>query len=1088
MDFWRFEKLSRATATSALLFIAMIQSIPAHSQLTGATLSGIVTDESGALVSNAVVTITNSANGTTREVKTNGDGLYSAPNLLPGNYEVKVVAAGFETTIQKDLTLTVGADQALNFNLKVGGVTQTVEVKAERMSVDTLSSSVSATVDQRTVVELPLNGRDWTQLATLEPGVISVRAQASTGSTSNRGNRGFGDQLADSGHRPNENTYRIDGININDYSNGAPGSTLGASLGVDAIQEFSVVTTNYAAEYGRTSGAVINAITKSGTNRLHGNIYFFDRDKIFDARNFFDGNTIPPFHRAQFGGSAGGPIFKDNTWIFGDYEAVRQSQTLTFGNQLVPSDLLRTGLVCSAPDTGTCAPHTVTVDPKVAPFLALWPKANGSLVPGTNGDVAFLDTSGIKALNENYFTIRADHKISNSDALNASYFFDKAPQTNPDSVDDTIHEVSTLRQMVGITENHIFSPQLANFFRLGFSRVVGLVNSPVTAINPAAGDTSLATVPGLDAPRVNVTGLTSVGGLGYLSEYSHHWNSYQLYDDLFLTQGKHSLKLGFAFERMQYDLFARTRQNGEFSFKALNATPGVAAIEDFLTNQPASVILLDPSIRKEVGSRDSLFGGYIQDDWRAKPNLTLNLGLRYEMLTLPTEAQNGFGVLPNFYTSTTTPVHTMWKSNPTLRDFDPRVGFSWDPTRSGKTAVRAGFGIFDVLPLPYVYTIGDANTLPFTLALNAGSTSSPLPPGSFPNNLNSINFSNSAASRYVDQHPHRGYSMNWNMNIQRQITPKLFGVVGYVGSHTIHEPFSADDSNQVIPTLIAGQYVWPSPAGSGTIANANVGFIRRTDFSGTSSYNGLQAQLKYLTSRSLQVQLSYTYGKCLSDGDGAQLGDPFLNSVSSLIFFDRQSRHGACDFDIRQNLVVSYLYSLPSLKSHPSLNLLAGGWQLGGIINASTGIPFTVVLPGDPLGQNNTDPYDYPDRSRTCNPYNTGFQHNATPTYLNAGCFSVPAPGPGGGLVLGNSGRNQLYGPKLTDVDFSVFKNFPVPKVSEAFNVQFRAEAFNLFNHTNFQAPNFDIGNNVFGVGGFGVLGSTATTSRQIQLGVKVGW
>ena len=654
-----FEKSGRliAIATFALLFLLLVHSIPAYSQLAGATLSGLVTDESGAVVSNAKVTIKNGANGTIREVDTNADGLYSAPNLLPGDYEVRVMATGFETMIQKDLTLTVGAEKALNFSLKVGGVTQTVEVTAISSSVDTLSSSVSATVEQKTVVELPLNGRDWTQLATLEPGVISVRAQASTGSTSNRGNRGFGDQLADSGHRPNENTYRIDGININDYSNGAPGSTLGASLGVDAIQEFSVVTTNYTAEYGRTSGAVINAITKSGTSKFHGNAYFFDRDKIFDARNFFDGSTIPPFHRAQFGGSAGGPIIKGNTWIFGDYEAVRQSQTLTFGNQLVPSDLLRTGLVCSVHDpNGTCTPHQVAIDPKVAPFLALWPKANGGIVPGTNGDVAFLNTGGIKALNENYFTIKLDHKISNADALNASYFFDKAPQTNPDSVDNTIHEVATQRQMVGLTENHIFNPQLANFFRVGFSRVVGLVNTPVKAINPAAGDTALGALPGLDAPRVNVTGLTSVGGLGYLSEYTHHWNSYQAYDDLFLTKGKHSLKFGFAFERMQYDLLARTRQNGEFSFKTLNVTPGVSAIEDFLTNQPASVILLSPAVRKEVGSRDSLFGGYIQDDWRARPNLTLNLGLRYEMLTLPTEAHNGFGVLPNFFTSTTTPV------------------------------------------------------------------------------------------------------------------------------------------------------------------------------------------------------------------------------------------------------------------------------------------------------------------------------------------------------------------------------------------------------------------------------------------------
>ena len=273
----------------ALVVLVGVQlSRPAHAQLAGATLTGVVTDKSGAVVGGATIQIKNLDNGQVREVTSNESGLYSAPNLPPGPYEVKVTASGFTSAVQKGIELNVGMEQALNITLQVGKVNETVEVNDLTPAIETTSSTVGATVEQRTVVELPLNGRDWTQLATLQPGVISVRAQASTGATANRGNRGFGDQLADSGHRPNENTYRVDGININDYSNGAPGSVLGASLGVDAIQEFSVVTTNYTAEYGRTSGAVINAITRSGTNHVHGTGYFFDRDKIFDARNFFD--------------------------------------------------------------------------------------------------------------------------------------------------------------------------------------------------------------------------------------------------------------------------------------------------------------------------------------------------------------------------------------------------------------------------------------------------------------------------------------------------------------------------------------------------------------------------------------------------------------------------------------------------------------------------------------------------------------------------------------------------------------------------------------------------------------------------------
>ena len=1069
---------------SGLLILLAAAAPRGLAQLAGATLTGTVSDESGGGIPNARIAIKSTDRGEVREVTTNGDGLYVAPNLTPGEYDITVTANGFQTLIQRGVVLNAGAQQAVNLSMKVGSLSQTMEVSGSTVAVDTVTSTLGATVEEKTVVELPLNGRDWTQLATLQAGVISIRAQASTGATANRGNRGFGDQLADSGHRPNENTYRVDGISINDYSNGAPGSVLGASLGVDAIQEFSVVTTGYSAEYGRTSGAVINAVTRSGTNSFHGSGYFFDRDKVFDARNFFDGPSVPPFHRLQFGGSGGGPIIKNKLYIFGDYEGVRQSATLTFGGRLVPSAAARTGSLCSAPDNPQkpCAPHTVAIDPKVAPYLALWPTANGGVAPGSNGDVAFLNTGGLQILNENYFTIKSDYKFSEKDTLGGTYFYDKAPQLNPDSLDNVIHQVFTKRQMVGLTENHIFSPEFANVARFGFSRVIGLVNSPVSAINKVAGDTSLGTLPGLPPPLIEVTGLTSAGGLGNLSYFGHHWNSYQFYDDVFKTLGKHSLKVGFAFERMQYNVLSKVRGNGDWRFLQLTATPNVSALENFLTNQPASILLLSPTIRKEVGSRSSLFGGYIQDDWKAKSNLTLNLGLRYEMVTNPTEAHNGFGGLANFYTSTgTTPLSHQFASNPTLRNFSPKLGFSWDPFKDGKTAVRGGFGMFDVLPLPYVYTIGDSLTLPFSLQTNAGNAANPLPAGSFPNNLSGINFGNSAGSRFVEPNPHRSYTMNWNVNIQRALTSKTSLMVGYVGSHAIHQPFTTDDSNQVIPSLVSGQYVWPTPIGSGTIANPNVGFIRPIFFDGSSKYNGFQAQARYQAVKAFQVQASYTWGHCMSDGDGAQLGDPYQNSLASLMFFDKKHRHGNCDFDIRQNLSSNFLWSLPSPGADSTLHWFAGGWQVGGIITASTGVPFTLLISGDPLGQNSTDAgYDYPNRVAGCNPIHGGV------AYLNLSCFSVPS-----GPVLGNTGRNQLFGPRLVNVDFSVFKNTGVPRISETFNVQFRAEFFNIFNHTNFQAP---LDNNTIlnpdgtTVGGAGVIDATTTTSRQIQFGIKIIW
>ncbi len=1085
-----------ACILAVVALVGILLSHPAHAQLAGATLTGVITDKSGAVVGNAKIEIKNTDNGQVREVTTNDAGLYVAPNLLPGSYEVKVTAAGFTGAEQKGIVLNVGMEQALNITLQVGQVTQVVEVSDLVPTVETTSSTVGATVEQKTVVELPLNGRDWTQLATRQPGIVSVRAQASTGATANRGNRGFGDQLADSGHRPNENTYRVDGININDYSNGAPGSVLGASLGVDAIQEFSVVTTNYTAEYGRTSGAVINAITKSGTNQVHGSGYFFDRDKVFDARNYFDPPTIPPFRRTQFGGSIGAPIRKDRTFIFGDYEGVRQGQSLSFQDNVLSAAALA-GNLCSVPN-GTCTSHSVTVDPKVSPFLPLWKPLHGvnlGIVPGGNGDIDLFLTSGIKVLNENYFTVRADHKISEKDSLNGTFFYDKAPQTNPDALDNTIHQVYTQRHTLALTETHIFNSGLGNTFRFGYTHVTGLVNSPVSAVNPVAGDTTLCTVctpTPLPAALIQVDGLTAAGGLGNLSFFGHHYNSFQANDDLFLTKGKHVLKFGAAFERLQYNVLSKVRGNGDFVFTTI-AGSTADGLENFLTNNPASVLLLSPTTRKETQSRDSLFGLYVQDDWRLRPRFTVNMGLRYEILTNPTEANNDFGFLPNFFTGTTTHYSNLFANNPTTRNFDPRVGFSWDPTGSGKTAIRAGAGIFSILPLPYVYTIGDSLTLPFSLQTSSGNPAAPLPQGAFPIIPSTVNFGNSAGSRFIERSPKRSFAANWNVNVQRDLTSKVAVMLGYVGSRTLHNATTADDANQVLPPQINGVYTWPcgttqpgnnfcDPLGTNPRANPNVGFIRPIFFSGASSYEGFQSQVRLTNVKSVQAQLAYTYSTCKDEGSGAQLGDPFQNSLTSLIWFDKAHRLGNCDFDIRQNLVANYIYTLPTPHWGGPAKWVAGGWQIGGIITASTGAPFTLVLPGDPLGQNYTDSgFDYPNRVSGCNPI-TGKL-----AYINNSCFVV-APNQNGGLVLGNNGRNSLYGPKYVDVDFSVFKN---TRITERFNLQFRAEFFNVFNHTNFQAP---LDNNFFtsaslidgSVSGAGLIDSTVGTSRQIQLGLKI--
>ena len=1117
--------IARAFLVCAMLVLAVIfvSISPLHAQVSGATLTGTVMDASGAVIANAKVSIRNTATAVTRDVTTDSSGLYSAPNLQPGVYDVTAEAPGFSTSVQTGLTLTVGATQALNISLQIGKKVEHVDVSGVTPDVQLTSSGMSAEVDSTTVRELPLNGRDWTQLATLQPGVTSVRVEAGPG---NRGNRGYGTLLSVSGHQPYENNYRVNGISINDYSNGSPGSTLGVNLGVDAIQEFSVLLGNYPAEYGRASGGVINAITKSGTNQFHGAAYWFIREKGLDARNYFD-TVLPPFHRNQFGASGGGAIKKNKTFVFADFEGIRQDKSDTFTN-VVPSAAARgmgpdgqptvaviSGNPLPGPGQPGAAPNpdpVTHIDQAVTPYLGFFPLPNGGLIG--NGDTGNFNTSGIERLTENYVTVRVDHHFSDKDSLDGNYFFDNAPLTTPDSLVDVLNENFTRRQMFGLEETHIFSPSVVNTARLGFSRVRALVTAPLSALNPLAKDASLGALPGRYAPALNVPGIVQMlGALGSISADILTWNSYQFYDDAFLTRGNHSLKFGFAFERIQNAEFSGgVPPNGQFNFPSL---------QGFLLNQPTSVNLDDQSATRSINVRQSVFGAYIQDDWRLRPTLMVNVGLRYEPTTLPAEANNTFAVLTSLTSPAESPVKTFWAKNRTLRNFQPRIGLSWDPFGNGKTAVRAAFGIYDELPLPWVFTHASTGVLPYSLEKDAYN----LPAGSFPTGavgLANLPNLNTVGNRYLQQEPKRNYTMNWNLNIQRELAGNVTAAIAYVGSHTLHSPFSTDDSNMVLPTLTSAGYLWPCdptvpnfPAtpctGGGTRLNPNVGRIRATWWDNNATYEGLQAGLAKRMSHGIQAQGSYTWSKCIDMGSGGMLGDPYANSLSSLTFFNRNGRRGLCDYNIAHNFVLNYLWQAPAPKFGGGVaRRLLGGWELGGIVVASTGSPFTPTIGGDPLGQNSTDPKSFVSRvlgpGCSGNPVNPGNVNN----YIKLNCFSDPiapasftgacqpaADGHGGFVtgtcmnLFGNNGRNTVVGPGLINVDFSVFKNNYFETGAGNFNVQLRGEFFNIINHTNFQSP---IANSTLfnqdgsPVSGAGAINSTSTAARQIQIGLKVIW
>lgn len=1065
-------------AVEITIAFALLLPLAALGQTAGRSLSGKVKSASGTPVPYTQISCKNLTNGNTLSTKAGEDGSYKLTNLAPGNYEVTASAPGF-ASVRTSVAMSADRDQVADLTLPSG-------------SEQGPLSTVSGVVDSQSVRELPLNGRSASDLAALEPGVETARTQSS-----GQGQYGFGTQMTISGGRPRQNDARLDGISVNDYSNGAPGSALGVNLGVDAVEQFTVLTSNYPAQVGRSSGGVVGATTRSGSNDFHGDAFEFIRNSALDARNFFDPATKPPFRRNQFGASAGGPLWKNQTFIFGDYEGLRQSLGITQVDT-VPSAGARAGNL----STGT-----VTVDPNILRFVnAFFPLPNGGLLGA--GDTGIFTFSGQQVTPEDYFTTRMDHSISSNDKLSGTYMFDSGTVRQPDEMNNKITGYDSRRQFFTLSEAHTFNPGLANSLRFGIYRVVASTGLTFPLGNPAAADTSFATVPGHNAANVIVPGLTSfTGGLGAPTSYHFHWTTIQTYDDFSWTRGTHSLKFGVGVERIRDNELGVSNPNGEFLFNSLSG---------FLTNQPFSLSAAIPSAVSPRGIRQTIVGTYAQDDWRWRPNFTINLGLRYEMSTVISEVQGKLTVLRNL-TDATPHLGDPLISNPTLLNFEPRIGFSWDPFRDGKTFVSGGFGMFDVLPLPYLFQMNELYSAPFFESASANN------PGKFPSAAYAAltNSTNTFREAFFEPHPGRNYVMQWNLTVQRQLAADTSLRVGYVGSRAIHQPFRTEEGDIVLPTALTSQgYVWPVPIGSGTRLNTNAGRITAGFWDGRSYYDALQVQVKKKIRRNSQLVGSYTWGKTIDTGSGSMVGDEYANSISSPLFFNLRPNRGLADFNVSHDLSVNYTWELgtPKWKSGFA-DWGLGGWQVGGVVQASTGVPFTPGFAGDTLGVSGTDPsIDVPNLvggAGCASLVNSGNPNHyiktqclAVPTapsqaFFNANCDPAPPIGPNGTPqqlppgdlrcfnLRGNLGRNTLIGPGLVNFDFSLFKNNFVKRISDTFNAQFRAEFFNVFNRANF-APPLD-NRTVFDaagtpIGNAGLITSTQTPSRQIQFALKLIW
>jgi hypothetical protein len=1075
------------------LFIAILLSLSgpiALAQVSTGTIAGNVKDTTGAVAANARVTITNTATGIITQSTTSSTGFYSVPNLQTGPYTVSIIAEGFSEEIAQGIQLNVGAEQEINFTLKIGAVSEKVVVSTTPPNIDLVSSTTMPVVNERTIVELPLNGRDWTQLANLQPGVAAVRTQPAVAVTNQRANRGIGNQLTVGGARPQQNNYRVDGISINDYSNGGPGGVIGSNLGVDAIQEFSVVTSNASADYGKSAGGVINAVTRAGTSQLHGSAYEFFRNSALDARNEFDApGQIAEFRRNQFGASAGGPILKGRTFIFGDYEGLRQYQGANTSS-IVPSAAARSGSLCVASGGNPCASHTqIPVNAAVAPYFTFYPLP--SIDPGPNSDTGSFLFNDPFTSHENYFTVRGDHRISDKDSLTGTYFYDNGNLISPDNFNVRITGNLAKRQLATIGESHVFNANLLNSAKFGYSRVVSDAPTTLSAINPAAADTNLGFVPGLPVGLINIGGIANFqGGLHATGEFLFHLDSYQFYDDVYLTRGKHALKMGFAFERLQNNQLGTSNPNGQYIFSSL---------QTFLTNNATS---FNAPLAQGVSPRDlrqSVFGGYIQDNYRVSSNLTLNLGVRYEPVTVPTETANRLANLRNL-TDTSPHLGSPYFQNASLTNIAPRVGFAWDPFGRGTTSLRAGYGIYDAQQLNYLYEGLSIFTAPYLeLGNNAAPGIGSFPKGGYPS-LSAANL----RYAYAPNVSSRSYVQQYSMNVQQQLPYDLVLQVGYAGSRGTHLPYRVDDVNTVQPTVSSGSYLFFGPNGSASPSaaalnaaklNPNIGQISAVFMTGYSHYNSLQTSLTKSFTHHTQFQISYTWSKSMDDGSSSTFGDTFANSVSSLPLWAPDRRRGISDFNVPQNLVLNYLIELPNLrKDVPVASFLLNGWQWAGIYQYSKGEPFTPLISGDPLNLHSNDVFAFPDRltGTGCsgNPVKGVSPFNRQ--YVNVSCFAFPAFNPVTGLThLGTAGRNSILGPSLIDFDTSLIKNTRIPKISDAFNIQFRAELFNVANRVNYATPP-KAGTQLFNGSGAalatgGVLvGPTASSSRQAQFALKV--
>lgn len=1083
--------LRRLSLTAAFALIFHLASTSGFAQQT-ATISGQVVDTSGAGVPGARISARNTATGIVRTATTDDTANYSFPLLDIGTYDVSAERDGFKKTVQTGVLLQVDQRARVDFKLEVGSAAESVQVTSEVPLTETDSSSIGAVIDNQKVVELPLNGRQFYSLALLVPGVAPP-AQGSILSFRGGFNVAGASEL--------NNNFTLNGLENNDQLLSAPAFR----PSVDAIAEFKILTGVFPAEYGRNSGSQVIVTTKAGGNVFHGSAFEFLRNQVTDAKNFFTpaNSAIPGFKQNQFGGTFGGPIIKNRTFFFASYEGGRSTQQIT-AVTTVPTAEMRAGdfrsllslptpIRVNNPFTGAPFATPNVVDPSVISpigkaLAAYYPEPTSATPAGkvpTNNYVFNQPQTDQTDLG----SMRIDHMFSAKDTLYGTYndFEETTIYQNNNVCGSRVIPgfdctVLLLARLYGLSETHMFSPNVVNEFKAGVSQFM----NPRSTNDQNIKFIEQFNIPGtrLDGPAypgVPSIAVTGFAGIGEPTNFPQQRvdRTYQVADNMTVVHGRHSFKFGFDVMRFQTNGTVVGNGRGSYTFSAqASALTSGYAVADLLLGLPTSTARSPYSPR--YYDRTGLYAGFVQDDWKIMPRLTINAGLRYEYNIPIYDKRN---LLSNFNPNTGQievqgqnglPA-AIWDPNKT--NFEPRLGLSWQPFNTSKTVIRAGGGFFYNAPaLNNVNSGPQQSNAPFVSAetFNASVArpilmSNPFPGGGGAGGTLTL----SAINRHLPD----AQIVQWSFNIQQEVSKGMVLEVGYQGSKGSHLPFLYN-INQPPPgpgTVAQKQALRPYPA---------FGNITYGTAAGDSSFNALLMRLEQRYRGGLSFLMSYMYGKSIDNTPGTPYNvTPSRSSAADRTNFTRE--RGLSGFDIRNRLVFSPVYELPFgkgkqfLGSNRFASAIAGGWQVSGIMTLQSGHPFTALVSRDNSNTLGTvdrpnivgDPYT--PGPVAANPTCVAPTQLQTPTAWINPCAFVLAPAG----TYGNGGRNNIIGPSFKNLDFVVSRVF---KVRERLAVQFRVEAFNLFNH-----PNFDLPSQTVDTSTFGSIPSAAA-ARQLQFGLKI--